>query len=63
MRDIEREKRCCTARGSSIRYSQFSPTKFEAHKSFLFTESSLVLKIKNTWVYGVLESGIMCLHQ
>ena len=27
-----------------------SPAKFEARKSLLFTESSLVLKIKNTWL-------------
>ena len=35
-------------RGSSTGFSRFSPTKVEAHKSFLFTESFLVLKIKNT---------------
>ena len=28
----------------------FSPTKVEAPESFLFTESSLVFKIKNTWL-------------
>ena len=34
---------CCTARGSSPGLSQFSPTKVEALKTFLFAESSLVL--------------------
>ena len=42
--------RCCTARRSSTGYSQFSPSKFEACKSYLFTESFIVLKIKPTWL-------------
>ena len=29
--------RCCTARGSSIGFSRFSPSKVEARKSFIFT--------------------------
>ena len=41
--------RCCTARGYSKGFFHFSPTKVKAGKSFLFTESSLVLKIKSTW--------------
>ena len=45
--------RCCTARGSIAWLSWFSPTKDEARKSFLFTESSLVLKLKNTGFEGV----------
>ena len=36
------------ARGSSIGFSQVSPTKVEAHKSFIFTESSLTLKLRKT---------------
>ena len=40
--------RCGTARVSSIGFSSVSPTKVEARKSFLFTESFLELKIKNT---------------
>ena len=39
--------RCSTARGCYSEYSWFSPTKVEACKSFLFTESFLVSKIKN----------------
>ena len=35
---------CFTARGSSAGFSQASPTKVEAHKSFILTESSLVYK-------------------
>ena len=31
----------------TIKNSLFSPAKFETRKSFLFTESSLVMKIKN----------------
>ena len=42
-----------TALGSSKELSWFSPTKVEAHKSFIFTECSLVLKIKNTWLMFV----------
>ena len=42
--------RCNTARGSSTGFSLFSLTKVEACKSFPFTRSSLVLKIKNTWL-------------
>ena len=42
--------RCSTARGSSAGFSQVSTPKVEALKSFLFTESSLVLKLKNTWL-------------
>ena len=30
--------RCCTARGSSTRFSQVGPTRFKTHKSFLLTE-------------------------
>ena len=41
--------RCITVRGPSAGSSQISPTKVEAHKYFLFTESSLVLKIKNNF--------------
>ena len=40
--------RCCTASGSSTGFSQVSPTKVGARKSFLFTESCSVLKQKNT---------------
>ena len=36
--------RCSTARGSSSGFSQVSPTKVEARKSFLFSKSSPVLK-------------------
>ena len=42
--------RFSAARGSSIGFSLFSPTKVEARKSFLFTQSSFLLKIKNTWL-------------
>ena len=37
--------RPCTARGTVRGFLQLSDTKIEARKSFLFTESSLVLKI------------------
>ena len=39
---------CCTARGSSSGFSRVSPTKVEA--CIFYTESSLVLKINNTWL-------------
>ena len=39
--------RCGTARGSSTVFSRFSPTKVEAPKCSLFTESSLVLNLLN----------------
>ena len=39
---------CSTARESSAGFSRVSPTKVEIGKSFLFTESFLILKIKNT---------------
>ena len=45
-----RLSRCSTARGSSVGFSPVNPTKVEACKSFLFTESFLVCKIKNTWL-------------
>ena len=41
---------CFTARGSSAGFSMISLTKVEDGKSFLFAKSSLVLKIKNTWL-------------
>ena len=40
--------RCSAARGSSTGFSHDGPAKVGTHKSFLFTESSLELKIKNT---------------
>ena len=45
---------CSTAKRSSIGFSQVCLTKVEACKSFLFTESSLVLKIKNTLLIFVI---------
>ena len=39
---------CFTVRASIAGFTQVSPTKVEACKSFIFTESSLVLNIKNT---------------
>ena len=42
--------------GSSTRFSWVNPTKVEARKSFLFTESYLVLKIKNTWNFKLDKS-------
>ena len=42
--------RCSTARASNSGFSLVSLTKVEARKWFLFTESSFVLKIKNTWL-------------
>ena len=41
-----RLSRCSIARGSSTKFSWVSPTKAEAPKSFLFTESSPVWKNK-----------------
>ena len=40
--------RCCTGKGSSSGFSGVSPTKVEA--CVFFTESTLVLKINNTWL-------------
>ena len=40
--------RCSTARGSSSGFSLVRPAKVEALKSFLFSESYLVFKVKNT---------------
>ena len=42
--------RCSTAWGSSAGFSQVSSTKVKAGSSFLFTESSVLLKIKNIWL-------------
>ena len=39
-----------TAKGSSTGFSQICPAKVEALKSYLFTESFLILKIKNTFL-------------
>ena len=41
---------CSTARGPDPWDTRGGPTNVGAHKSFLFTESSLVDKIKNTWL-------------
>ena len=46
--------RCWSASGSSVGFSRFSSTKVEARKSFRFTESSLVLKIKNTGIIFII---------
>ena len=60
--------RCSTVWGSSVRFSQMIPTKFEACKSFLFTESSLKLKIKNTWLIFIItlfflyHFAVSCVH-
>ena len=48
--EYTRLPRCSKSRGSGAGFSQVSPTKFEAAKSFLFTESSLLMKIKSTWL-------------
>ena len=45
-----RLSRCSTTRGSIAWVSRVSHTKVEALTSFLFTESSLVLQIKHTWL-------------
>ena len=42
--------RLATARGSGTRLSMVSPTKVKACKFFNSMKSSLVLKIKNTWL-------------
>ena len=36
--------------GSDPRYNRGGPAKVGAHKSCLFTESILVVKVKNTWL-------------
>ena len=36
--------------GPDPQYNWAGPAKLGAHKSFLFTESSCVAKIKNTWL-------------
>ena len=36
--------RCCTARGSSTRFSLLGPTKIKGYKSFLFTEKFPCIK-------------------
>ena len=39
--------KCCTARVSNAGLYRIGPTKVKASKSFLFTEGSLEVKIKN----------------
>ena len=39
--------RFSAARGSGFGFSLFSPTKVEARKSFLFTQSSFVFKVSD----------------
>ena len=47
---VEYRCSCSTARGPDPCYNQVGPTKAGASKSFLLTDSSGVLKIKNTWL-------------
>ena len=52
-----RLSRCNTARGSSLVLTLSGPAKVKARKSFLFTEGSLKLKIKKTFLILLSQSG------
>ena len=41
---------CCTARGSSAGFFRFSPTKVEARKSYILTESIVCIVNKENMV-------------
>ena len=47
---------CSPVRGSDSWVCPRGPTKVGAHKSMLFTESSHVVEIKNTWLISVSHS-------
>ena len=47
----------------SYEFFRFIPTKVKAHKNFLFTESSLALKVKNTkLIIGGDENEVGFIH-
>ena len=52
--------RCSIERGPDPWYNWGGPAKVGARKSFLFTESSLVAKTKNTWL--ILLSDLILHH-
>ena len=43
--------------------SRIFPTKFEACKSFLVTESFIVLKIKNTWLIFIIIKNLFIIKE